>query len=324
MRRISFAQAVREALAGEMRRDGDVFLMGEDIGAYGGAFGVTQGLLSEFGPERVRDTPITEAAIAGAAVGAAVAGMRPVAEIMFSDFMTISMDALVNQAAKLHYMFGQRVPLVMRASSGSGTGAACQHSQSLEAWFCHVPGLKVVMPSTPYDAKGLLTAAIRDDNPVIFLEAKRLYDTEGDVPEESYTLPLGQADIKRSGNDVTLICYGAMVPRCLEAAHTLAREGVDAEVVDPRTLSPLDMDTLVASVKKTGRALVVHEACRTAGLGAEIAAGVAGSEAFSHLKAPVMRLGGADAPVPFSPGLEEVAVPTQRAVEEALRMLMRA
>lgn len=324
MRRISFAQAVREALAGEMRRDGDVFLMGEDIGAYGGAFGVTQGLLAEFGPERVRDTPIAEAAIAGAAVGAAVAGMRPVAEIMFSDFMTISMDALVNQAAKLHYMFGQRVPLVMRASSGSGTGAACQHSQSLEAWFCHVPGLKVVMPSTPYDAKGLLTAAIRDDNPVVFLEAKRLYDTEGDVPEQSYALPLGQADIKRSGNDVTLICYGAMVPRCLEAAHTLAREGVDAEVVDPRTLSPLDMDTLVASVKKTGRALVVHEACRTAGLGAEIAAGIAGSEAFSHLKAPVMRLGGADAPVPFSPGLEEDAVPAQRAVEEALRMLMRA
>lgn len=323
MRRISFAQAVREALAEEMRRDGDVFLMGEDIGAYGGAFGVTQGLLAEFGPERVRDMPIAEAAIAGAAVGAAVAGMRPVAEIMFSDFMTISMDALINQAAKLHYMFGVRVPMVMRAASGCGTGAACQHSQSLEAWFCHVPGLKVVMPSTPYDAKGLLKAAIRDDNPVIFLEPKRLYDTEGDVPEEEYTLPLGKADIKRAGGDVTLVCYGGMVPRCLEAAEALALEGVQAEVVDPRTLSPLDMDTIVASVKKTGRALVVHEACRTAGLGAEIAAAIAGSEAFPHLKAPIARLGGKDAPIPFSPGLEEAAVPSREAVEEALRALMR-
>jgi pyruvate dehydrogenase E1 component beta subunit len=323
MRRITFAQAVHEALTEELRRDGDVFLMGEDIGVYGGTFGVTQGLLAEFGPERVRDTPITEAAIAGAATGAAAAGMRPVAEIMFSDFLTISMDALVNQAAKLHYMFGTNVPLVVRAAGGSGTGAACQHSQSLEAWFCHVPGLKVVMPSTPYDAKGLLKAAIRDDNPVIFFETKRLYNTEGEVPEEEYVLSLGKADIKRAGGDITLVCYGGMVPRCLEAAETLAAEGVGVEVNDPRTLSPLDTETIVASAKKTGRVLIVHEACKTAGFGAELSAAIAESEAFAHLKAPIMRLCGADAPVPFSPELERNFVPTHEAIERALRELMQ-
>ena len=323
MRRITFAQALREALIEEMRRDEDVFLMGEDIGVYGGAFGVTTGLLSEFGPERVRDTPITEAAIAGAAAGAAAAGMRPVAEIMFSDFLTISMDALVNQAAKLHYMFGTKVPLVVRTASGSGTGAACQHSQSPEAWFCHVPGLKVVMPSTPYDAKGLLKAAIRDDNPAIFFEPKRLYGMEGEVPEDEYVLPLGRADIKRSGSDITLICYGGMVPRCMEAAEALAQEGIDTEVVDPRTLSPLDTQTIVGSAQKTGRVLIVHEACKTAGLGAEISAAIAESAALARLKAPIMRLCGADAPVPFSPGLEEDAVPTREAIRCALRALMQ-
>ncbi len=323
MRRITFAQAVREALSEEMRRDSDVFLMGEDIGAYGGAFGVTQGMLAEFGAERVRDTTITEAAIAGAATGAAAMGMRPVAEIMFSDFLTISMDALVNQAAKLHYMFGTKVPLVVRAAGGSGTGAACQHSQSLEAWFCHVPGLKVVMPSTPYDAKGLLKAAIRDDNPVIFFEAKRLYDTQGEVPEDEYILPLGKADVKRPGSDVTLVSYGGMVPRCLIAAEAVAAEGVSVEVVDPRTLTPLDTRTIIDSVKKTGRVLIVHEACKTTGFGAEISASIAESEALARLKAPVMRLCGADIPIPFSPELEQSAVPAQEAIEQALRNLAR-
>jgi pyruvate dehydrogenase E1 component beta subunit len=322
MRRITVAQALREALAEEMRRDTDVFLMGEDIGQYGGTFHVTKGLMAEFGPERVRDTTITEAAIAGAAAGAALAGMRPVAEIMFSDFLTISMDALVNQAAKLHYMFGAKVPLVIRAAGGAGTGAACQHSQSLEAWFCHVPGLKVVMPSTPYDAKGLLKAAIRDDNPVIFFETKRLYGQTGEVPEDGYMLPIGRADIKRTGKDVTLVCYGGMVPCCLEAAQTLAGEGIDVEVVDPRTLVPLDTDTIVASAKKTGRVLIVHEACKTGGFGAEIAAAIAESEAFAYLKTPIMRLCGADAPIPFSPELERKAVPTREGIEATLRGLM--
>jgi len=322
MRRITFAQALREALAEELRRDPDVFLLGEDIGAYGGTFHVTEGLLVEFGPERVRDTTITEAAIAGATVGAAAAGMRPVAEIMFSDFLTISMDALVNQAAKLHYMFGARVPLVVRAAGGSGTGAACQHSQSLEAWFCHVPGLKVVMPGTPYDAKGLLKAAIRDDNPVIFFETKRLYSETGEVPEGDYVLPLGKADIKRAGSDVTLVCYGGMVPRCLAAAERLAAEGVGVEIVDPRTLSPLDTETIVDSAKKTGRVLIVHEACKTGGWGAEISAAIAESEAFAHLKAPIMRLGGADAPIPFSPELERDAVPTYEDIENVLRAVL--
>lgn len=323
MRRITFAQAVREALSEEMRRDGDVFLMGEDIGVYGGAFGVTEGLLTEFGPERVCDTTITEAAIAGAATGAAAAGLRPVAEIMFSDFLTISMDALVNQAAKLHYMFGTSVPLVVRAACGSGTGAACQHSQSFEAWFCHVPGLKVVMPSTPYDAKGLLKAAIRDDNPVIFFEPKRLYNTEGDVPEDEYVLPLGKADVKRTGKDVTLVCYGGMVPRCMEAAEAVAAAGISVEVIDPRTLAPLDTETIIVSAKKTGRVLIVHEACKTAGFGAEISAALAESEAFAHLKAPIMRLAGADAPVAFSPELERNAVPTKEAIEETLCGIIR-
>ncbi len=323
MRRIPFAQSLREALTEEMRRDSRVFLMGEDIGRYGGAFGVTQGLFNEFGPERVRDTPISESAIAGAAAGAALAGLRPVAEIMFSDFLTISMDALVNQAAKQHYMFGTKVPLVVRTAGGSGTGAACQHSQSIEAWFCHVPGLKVIMPSTAYDAKGLLKAAIRDDNPVIFFEAKRLYATNGEVPEEEYVLPIGKADIKRAGGDVTLVCYGGMVPRCMEAAKALAEEGIETEIVDPRTLIPLDTKTIIASAKKTGRVLIVHEACKTAGFGAEIAAAIAESEAFAHLKAPINRLCGADAPMPFSPGLEKNAVPAQEAIQNAVRALLQ-
>lgn len=323
MKTITYAKAINEAMSEEMRRDKDVFLLGEDIGVYGGAFGVSKGMLEEFGPERVMDTPISEAAIAGAAVGAAMAGMRPVFEIMFSDFVTITMDQIVNQAAKLRFMTGgqAKVPLVLRAAGGSGTGAAAQHSQSLESWFCHIPGLKVVSPSTPYDAKGLLKSAIRDDNPVIFLEHKLLYKTEGEVPEEDYVIPLGKADIKREGGDVTVITYSEMVPRCLEAAEILAKKGISAEVIDLRTLKPLDTETFINSVKKTGRALIVHEACKTGGLGGEIAAIIA-ENAFTYLKAPVKRLCGLDIPIPFSKELERNAVPQAETIEKAIKEIM--
>ena len=299
MREITYAQAINEAMCQEMRRDKDVFLMGEDVGIYGGAFGVSVGMVEEFGEDRVRDTPISEAVIVGAGAGAAVTGMRPITEIMFSDFTTIGMDALVNQAAKMRYMFGgkAKVPMVLRTPGGSGTGAAAQHSQSLEAWFCHVPGLKVVIPSTPYDAKGLLAAAIRDDNPVVFIEQKLLYRKKGVVPEEEYTIPLGVGDIKREGKDLTIITYGRMVPTCLTVAENLQKEGIDIEVVDPRTLVPLDRDLLINSVKKTGRVLIVHEACQTGGFGGEMAAIIADSEAFFYLDAPIKRLGGLDVPI---------------------------
>jgi len=323
MRELTYAQALREAMTLEMRRDEDVFLMGEDIGVYGGAFGVTAGMLEEFGPERVRETPISEAAIAGAAAGAAVTGMRPIAEIMFSDFLTIAMDQMVNQAAKMRYMFGgtAKVPMVMRAPAGSGTGAAAQHCQSPEAWFCNVPGLKVVIPSTPADAKGLLTAAIRDDNPVLFLEQKLLYKTAGPVPEGEYIVPLSKAAVHREGTDITIITYGRMLPMCLKAAAELEdRQGISVEVVDPRTLVPLDKETIIASAKKTGRVLIVHEACQTGGFGGELAAVIADSDAFYRLKAPIRRYCGMDVPIPYSPGLEARAVPDkdgviQRAVE---------
>ena len=324
MREITYAQAIKEAMCEEMRADENVFLMGEDVGLYGGAFGVSVGMFEEFGEERVRDTPISEAVIAGAAAGAAVTGMRPIAEIMFSDFTTISMDQLVNQAAKMRYMFGgkAKVPMVLRTPSGSGTGAAAQHSQSIEAWFCHVPGLKVVVPSTPYDAKGLLKAAIRDDNPVMFFEQKLLYRKKGPVPEEDYIIPLGVADIKREGSDVTIITYGRMVSVCLEAAEGLAAQGVSVEVVDPRTLNPLDKDTLIKSARKTGRVLIVHEACQTGGFGGELAAVIADSEAFFYLDAPVKRLGGLDVPIPYCPELEKNAVPTVETVTKAVRSLL--
>ena len=324
MRQISYLTAINEAIREEMRRDQHVFIMGEDVGRYGGAFGVSAGLLEEFGEARVIDTPISEAAIGGAAVGAAATGMRPIAEMMFSDFITIAMDQIVNQAAKMHYMFGGqvKVPLVMRLASGSGTGAAAQHSQCLEAWFCHVPGLKVVVPSTPYDAKGLLKTAVRDDNPVLFFEQKTLYKQTGGVPESDYVIPLGQADIKREGSDVTIITYGRMVPVCLEAAEVFAKQGVSIEVVDPRTLVPLDTEALIVSAKKTGRVLIVHEACQTAGFGAEIAARIADSDAFYSLKAPIKRLGGKDVPIPFSKELERNAVPTVETVTQAVKALL--
>jgi len=324
-REITYAQAIKEAMSEEMRRDENVFLIGEDVGIYGGAFGISVGMIEEFGEERVRDTPISEAAIAGAAAGAAVTGMRPIAEIMFSDFTTIAMDQLVNQAAKMRYMFGgkAKVPMVLRTPGGSGTGAAAQHSQSLEAWFCHVPGLKVVIPSTPYDAKGLLKAAIRDDNPVVFIEQKLLYRRKGLVPEEEYIVPLGKADIKREGNDLTIVTYGRMLPLCLEVAENFAKEGVSIEVVDPRTLVPLDKETIIASVKKTGRVLVVHEACKTGGFGAEIATTITESEAFFYLDAPIRRECGLDVPIPYCPELEKNVVPTLDKVTQAVRELLR-
>ena len=323
MRELSYLEAIREALQQEMRRDPRVFVIGEDVGVYGGAFGVTRGLVEEFGEQRIIDTPISELGIAGAITGAALTGMRPVGEIMFMDFTTLAIEQLVNQAAKIRFMFGgtATVPFVLRCPAGSGTGAAAQHSQSLENWFVHVPGLKVVMPSTPYDAKGLLLASIRDDNPVIFVEQKLLYKTRGPVPEEDYTVPLGKADIKRAGRDLTIVATGVMVARALEAAEQLAREGIEVEVVDPRTLKPLDAEPIIQSVSKTGRVLIVHEAARTGGYGGELAAIIAESEAFDYLDAPIVRLAGRDMPIPYNRTLEYHTVPQVENIVEAARQL---
>ncbi len=324
MREITYREAVREAMCEEMRRDENVFLMGEDVGVYGGGFGVSAGMLEEFGPERVRETPISEAAFVGAGVGAAITGMRPIIDLMFSDFMAVCYDQIINQAAKMHFMFAGKVsvPLVIRGAAGGGTGAAAQHSQSLEQMYCHVPGLKVVVPSTPYDAKGLLKTAIRDDNPVIFLEQKKLYNQKGPVPEEEYLLPLGKADKKREGRDVTLITYGRMVPACLAAADKLAGEGIEAEVLDLRSLSPLDRPAIMASVQKTHRAVVVHEAVEFAGFGGEIVSVIMDSEAFYQLKAPVKRVGGLYCPVPFNANLERETFPTPERIEAAVREVL--
>ena len=322
-REITYLEAVREAMVQEMRADKEVFLVGEDVGVYGGAFGVSKGMLEEFGSERVRDTPISEAAIAGAATGAALMGMRPIMEIMFMDFLTISMNQLVNAAAKMRFMFGGKcsIPMVIRAPSGSGTGAAAQHSQSLEAWFVNVPGIKVVAPSTPYDAKGLLVTAIRDKNPVLFMEHKLLYRTKGPVPEESYSIPLQAAEVKREGKDLTVVAYSIMVPRALEAAEKLATEGIDVEVVDPRCLKPLDTETIVHSVCKTGRVLITHEAPITGGFGAELAAVIADSEAFDFLDAPIRRIAGRNVPIPYNRNLERAAVPQVEDIVRAAREL---
>jgi pyruvate dehydrogenase E1 component alpha subunit len=322
-KKIRYVQALNEALREEMLRDERVFLMGEDIAIYGGAYQVTRGLYDEFGAERVRDTPISEAAIAGAAAGAAMTGTRPVAEIMYIDFSTIATDQIVNIAAKNRYMFGGKsiVPVVYRTQGGAGRGIAEHHSQSLEAWYQHIPGIFVVMPSTPFDAKGLLKTCIRDDNPVMFIEQKLLYGTEGEVPEGEYTVPLGVADVKREGTDVTIVAYSRMVLLALEAAEDLAKEGISVEVVDPRTLKPLDAETIIGSVKKTGRAVVVHEGYRTCGVGAEIAAQIM-EEAFDYLDAPVLRVAGEDVPIPMSPVLEEAAIPSKKKIVEAIRKLV--
>jgi acetoin:2,6-dichlorophenolindophenol oxidoreductase subunit beta len=322
-REITYLEAVREAMVQEMRQDKDVFLIGEDVGTYGGAFGVSKGMLEEFGPERIRDTPISEAAIAGTATGAALMGMRPVMEIMFMDFLTISMNQLVNQAAKMRFMFGGNcsIPMVIRAPSGSGTGAAAQHSQSLEAWFVNVPGIKVVAPSSPYDAKGLLIASIRDNNPVLFMEHKLLYRQKGPVPEEPYCISLQSAEVKRAGRDLTIVAYSIMVPRALEAAEKLAAEDIEVEVVDPRCLKPLDKDTIIRSVSKTSRVLIVHEAPLTGGFGGELAAVIAESEAFDYLDAPIRRLAGLDIPIPYNRNLELAAVPQVEDIVAAARAL---
>src|SRR5258708_697781 len=299
-----------------MPADPSVFLIGEDIGVYGGAFGVTAGLLQEFGAERVLDTPISEAEIAGACLGAALTGMRPIGEIQFMDFVTLSMEQLVLQAAKVRFMFGGKasVPTVLRMPGGSGTGAAAQHSESLENWFVHIPGLKVVMPSNPYDAKGLLLASIDDNNPVIFVEHKLLYKTKGDVPEAPYRVPLSQTAIARQGEHMTVVATSIMVSRALTAADELAKDGIQIEVIEPRTLSPLDDAPIIESVKKTGRVLIVHEAVETGGFGGEVAARIAGSEAFDYLEAPIRRLAGLDIPIPHNPELEYHPAPPTEAL----------
>jgi pyruvate dehydrogenase E1 component beta subunit len=322
-REITYLEAVREAMVQEMRRDADVFLLGEDIGVYGGAFGVSKGMLEEFGPQRVLETPISEAGIAGAATGAALMGMRPIMEIMFMDFITLSMDQLVNQAAKMRFMFGGNVsiPLVCRAPAGSGTGAAAQHCQSLEAWLIHAPGIKVVSPSNAHDAKGLLITSIRDNNPVFFMEHKLLYRTKTQVPEELYSIPFGQAEVKREGSDLTIIAYSIMTPRALEAAENLTSEGIEVEVIDPRTLKPLDKETIITSVSKTGRVLIVHEAPVTGGFGGELAALIAESEAFDFLDAPIRRLAGRNIPIPYNRTLERATVPQIEDIEDAARSL---
>ena len=321
---ITYREAVREALQEEMALDDDVILMGEDIGIYGGGFGATCGLLERFGKDRVLETPISETAFVGTAIGAAVTGMRPVVELMFSDFMSVCWDQIMNEAAKMHFMYAGnlKVPLVIRAAAGGGTGAAAQHSQSLEAMYCHVPGLKVVVPSTPQDAKGLLKSAVRDDNPVIFLEQKLLYNTKGAVPQGEFTIPLGKADIKRNGTDVTLITYGRMVQMCMNVAEWLALDGISAEILDLRTLSPLDTETINASVKKTGRAVVVHEAVQFGGFGAEIVSQIMEGEAFRYLKSPVRRVGGRFCPIPCSPEMEKNVFPTPQRIEAAVLEMM--
>jgi pyruvate/2-oxoglutarate/acetoin dehydrogenase E1 component len=324
-REITYAEAVREAIGQAMEADDRVFMLGEDIGVYGGAFGVSGDLYHRFGGERIRDTPISELGIVGAAVGAALAGMRPIVEIQFSDFTNQAMDQIVNQAAKIHFMLGgaASVPMVLRAPLGSGTGAAAQHSQSLEAWFAHVPGLKVVMPATAADAKGLLLAAIDDPNPVIVLEHKLLYRTSGPVPEEAVRVPLGRTAVRRTGRDLTIVATGVMVSRALEAAATLAAEGIDASVLDPRTLSPLDDAPILEDVSRTGRALLVQEAPGHAGFTAEIAARITESPAIYRLLAPIKRLSGLDVPIPYAPQLESACVPQVPDISEAARVMLK-
>jgi len=321
-RELTFAQAVREALAEEMRRDSRVCILGEDVAEAGTPFKVLSGLVEEFGTSRVVDTPISEAGFTGLGVGAAMTGVRPVIDIMFGDFLTLAMDQLVNQAAKIHYMSGGKwkVPLVLRTTLGATRRSAAQHSQSLHAWVSHVPGLKVAMPSTPYDAKGLLKASIRDDNPVVFFEDKMMYKLKGLVPEEEYTIPLGVAGVKRAGKDITLVATSSMVQVALAAAELLEKIGISAEVIDPRTMWPLDERTLIESAKKTSRVIVIDEGYGRYGVTSEIASVIA-EGAFYSLEAPVKRMGAMHVPIPFSPPLEDVTVPTEQTVFEAARAL---
>ncbi len=321
-RELTFAQAVREALAEEMRRDSRVCIFGEDVAEAGTPFKVLSGLVEEFGPSRVIDTPISEAGFTGVGVGAAMTGLRPVVDIMFGDFLTLTMDQMVNQAAKVHYMSGGtwKVPMVLRTTLGATRRSAAQHSQSLHAWLSHVPGLKVAMPSTPYDAKGLLKTAIRDENPVVFFEDKMMYKLKGPVPSEDYTIPFGVADVKRVGRDITIVATSSMVQVALGAAELLEKAGISAEVIDPRTTWPLDEKTLVESAKKTSRVIVVDEGYARYGVTGEIAAVIA-EGAFYNLEAPVKRIGAMHVPIPFSPPLEDATVPSEQSVSEAARAL---
>ena len=321
-RELTFAEAVREALAEEMRRDPHVFIMGEDVAEAGTPFKVLSGLVEEFGKERVMDTPISEPGFTGMGVGAAITGMRPVIDIMFGDFLTLTMDQIVNQAAKIHYMSGgkMKAPIVFRTTMGATRRSGAQHSQSLQAWVSHVPGLKVVIPSTPYDAKGLLKTAIRDDNPVVFIEDKMIFKMKGPVPAEEYTIPFGVADIKRKGDDITLVATSSMVQIALGAAEKLSQIGISAEVIDPRTTSPLDKQAFIESAKKTSRAIVIDEGYEAYGVTAEIASVIAHG-AFYYLDAPVTRMGAMDVPIPFSPALEDLTVPTEETVFQMAKML---
>jgi pyruvate dehydrogenase E1 component beta subunit len=321
MREITYAEAIREALRQEMKLDDKVFVFGEDVGAFGGCFGVTAGLYDEFGQDRVMDTPISEAAILGTALGAALMGMRPVPEIMFVDFMTVCMDYLTNQAPKTRYMCGgqvKKLPMVVRTPSGGWIRAAGQHSQSLEGWFTQVPGLKVVMPATAHDAKGLLTASLRDNNPVLFIEHKVLYGVAGPVPEEEYVIPLGQADVKKEGTDVTLISYSFMLNKALNAAEQLAGQGISAEVVDLRTLNPLDHDTIAQSVQKTHKAVVVQEAVEMGGVAAQVVKSLMDSS-FDYLDAPIKTVAAANTVIPFSPPLEDAMLPSEEKIVAAVK-----
>ena len=320
---LTYREALNQALCEEMRRDDRVFLIGEDVGYYQGAFKVSKGFVEEFGPRRVVDTPITELGFTGLAIGAAMAGLRPVVEVMTFNFAILAMDQIVNNAAKIRYMSGGQigVPMVIRGPGSAAHQLGAQHSQSLEAWFCHVPGLKVVAPATPHDAKGLLKSAVRDENPVIFIEGQLLYPVKGEVGEGDYTIPLGLAEVKRTGTDITIIAYSKMLHQALEAAEILSREGIQAEVVDPRTLRPLDLDTLAASVKKTGKVVIVEEGWPFAGLGAQIAESLYG-RVFDYLDGPIVRVTGRDVPMPYARNLEGAAVPDARRVVEAVHQVL--
>ena len=323
MKETTVLEAIREAIAEEMERDSNVFMIGEDIGQFGGALGQTKGLFERFGDERILDTPISEAAIVGAAVGASMLGMRPIADIMFTDFSTLAMDQIINQAAKARFMSGGKVsvPMVIKMQSGAGRGKAAQHSQSFEAIYSHIPGLKVVMPSTPYDAKGLFKSAIRDNDPVVYMEHGSLYGIKGQVPEEDYTIPMGVGDIKREGKDISIITYSYMVHKALGAAEILEADGIDAEVVDLRTLRPMDTEIITASVKKTHRAVVLHEACITGGIGGEIVAKIA-ENVFDYIDAPIKRVGIPDVPIPYAKSLEDTIVPNEETLISCIKTVL--
>ena len=320
MREIYYLDAIREALTQKMETDEKIFLIGEDVGLYGGAFGLTLGMLEKFGKDRIMDTPISEQGIVGIAIGAALMGLRPVVEIMFSDFLMLALEQIANQAAKIYYMFGGKasVPLVIRTPGGGGTGAAAQHSQSLEAILNHIPGIKVIMPSTPYDANGLFISAISDPNPVIFIEHKLLYKkVKGEVPENIYSIPLGKADIKREGKDITVVATSLMVHKVLKVAENLLSKGIDIEVIDPRTIKPLDLETILNSIKKTGRTVLVEEACYTGGFTSFLASEIQ-ARIFDWLDSPITRITGLDCPIPYSPVLENAVIPSEERIEKGI------